>query len=104
MLLQPGLYCSQGELLQQYIAIRFLLFIPTVFLVTLGVFLLMRIIPGDPALLRLTGISGEGSYTQQDLDNLRQELGTDEPIYEQYQNWIWDLVRRRSGDIPLFQH
>ena len=83
-------------MLQRYIAIRFLLFIPTVFLVTLGVFLLMRVIPGDPALLRLTSLSGEGSYTQQDLDNLRAELGTDRAIYVQYQSWIWGIVR---GDL-----
>ena len=94
--LQSRDHGSQGEQLQRYIAIRFLLFIPTVFLVTLGIFLLMRVIPGDPALLRLTGISGEGSYTQQDLDNLRQNLGTDKPIYEQYRIWIWDLIR---GDL-----
>ena len=88
--------------MQRYIAIRFLLFIPTALLVTLGVFLLMRIIPGDPALLRLTGISGEGSYTQQDLDNLRHKLGTDRPIYIQYGSWMLNLVQLDLGTSLYF--
>ena len=66
--------------MQGYIIRRLLLFIPTMLVVTLVVFLFMRIIPGDPALLILTGHTGEGSYTQQDLDNLRAKLGTDKPF------------------------
>jgi peptide/nickel transport system permease protein len=44
----------------RYIARRLLLFVPMLFLLTLLVFLLMRVIPGDPALLILAGTSGEG--------------------------------------------
>ena len=42
--------------MKTYIAKRTLLFIPTMFLVTVAVFVIMRIVPGDPALM----ILGEG--------------------------------------------
>ena len=79
-----------------YIAKRILLSIPAVFTVTLMVFLLMRVIPGDPALLILAGVSGDGTFTQEDLQHLRHELGTDCPIYIQYANWMWGLLH---GDL-----
>ena len=82
--------------MQQYIARRFLLFIPTAVLVTLLVFFFMRIIPGDAAILILAGASGEGTYTEEDLANLRHELGTDKPTHVQYGLWMWDLLR---GDL-----
>ena len=82
--------------MHQYIVRRLLLFIPTVWVLTLVIFLLMQIVPGDPALALLEG-GGEGSFTQEDLDNLRRELGTDRPILTQYGVWIWDLVRGDMG-------
>ena len=48
----------------RYIAHRVLLYIPMLLLLTLMVFLLMRVIPGDPALLILAGTSGDGSFTK----------------------------------------
>jgi peptide/nickel transport system permease protein len=65
-------------------------------LATLLVFLFLRIIPGDPALLILSGGTGEGSYTSKDLANLQHKLGTDRPLHIQYGTWIWDLLR---GDL-----
>ena len=82
--------------MNQYIARRALLFIPTMLLLTGLVFLFMRIIPGDPALLILAGPLGEGSYSEEDLQLLRIELGTDRGVAAQYRSWIWDLVR---GDL-----
>ena len=82
--------------MNQYIARRALLFIPTMLLLTGLVFLFMRIIPGDPALLILAGPLGEGSYSEEDLQLLRIELGTDRGVAAQYGSWIWDLVR---GDL-----
>jgi peptide/nickel transport system permease protein len=79
-----------------YIAKRLLLSIPAVLTVTVMVFLLMRVIPGDPALLILAGVSGDGTFTQEDLQHLRRELGTDRPIYIQYANWMWGLLH---GDL-----
>ena len=82
--------------MQQYIIRRLLLFVPTLFLVTLLVFLFLRIIPTDPALLILQGHTGSGNYTEEDLANLRHKLGTDRPLHIQYVTWIRDLFK---GDL-----
>jgi len=82
----------------RYIARRVVLYVPMLLLLTLVVFLLMRVIPGDPALLILAGTSGEGSFTQADLANLRHELGTDRPIFVQYASWIGGLLQ---GDLGM---
>ena len=84
--------------MQQYIAKRVLLFVPTVVLVTLLVFLFLRIIPGDPALLILVGTGGQGSFTPEELEVVRHELGTDRPIYVQYGTWIWDMLHGDLGE------
>ena len=64
--------------MRQYAIKRVALFIPTVLLLTIIVFVLMSIIPGDTAPAILS--DGEGPYTQKDLDDLRRKLGTDRPI------------------------
>ena len=60
-------------------------------------FVLMRLIPGDPALLTLIGDTGEGQFTQQQLDDLRVLLGTNRPIYVQYVDWVFDAFRFEFG-------
>ena len=83
--------------MQTYIVKRVLLFIPTMLLVTVMVFLLMRLVPGDPALAFLLGDEGEGSFTEEQLADLRAEIGTDRPLMVQYGTWIWDMVRLDFG-------
>ena len=82
--------------MRKYIARRILLFIPTLAGVSIGVFLLLRVIPGDVAQVILAGPSGEASYTLQDVEELREKLGLNDPLYLQYGNWVSDLVR---GDL-----
>ena len=86
--------------MRQYVFKRIALFIPTVLILTIIVFVVMRIIPGDPALAILN--DGEGSYTQQNLDDLRRELGTDRPIVVQYFNWIGGVLQGDFGDSLWF--
>ena len=81
-----------------YIAKRVLLFVPTLILVTLLVFFLMRIIPGDPAVILLVGESGDQPYTQEQLEILQKKLGSDKPIHIEYGNWLWGLLR---GDLGV---
>ena len=88
--------------MQQYVARRLLLFIPTVLLLTLLVFLFLRIIPGDPALLILAGNTGGGSFSPEALEELRLELGTDRALHIQYGTWIWDLLRGDLGNSYYF--
>ncbi len=82
--------------MERYVARRLLLFVPTLLLLSLVVFLFLRLIPGDPAIRILTGTTGEGRYTQEALDNLRHELGTDKSLPAQYGTWVWNLLH---GDL-----
>lgn len=81
--------------MRQYAAKRIGLFIPTVLLVTVIVFVVMRLIPGDPALAILS--ADDAAYTEQELQELRVELGTDRPIVVQYLDWMSGLLRGDFG-------
>lgn len=86
--------------MQVYIAKRLLLFIPTFIFVTMVVFAILRIVPGDPALMIITGgglAEGPSEFTEQELAELRAELGTDKPIYIQYAKWVTGMFRLDFG-------
>jgi peptide/nickel transport system permease protein len=76
---------------------RLFLFIPTLILATMMVFALFWIVPGDAAMMILTGQEGEGGRVDiEDLERLQSELGLDRPIYVQYGEWVFNLLK---GDL-----
>ncbi len=78
--------------LKSYIITRALLTIPTVFLLVTIVFLIVRVLPGDPALLHF------GKQVNPDaLAAVRHALGLDVPIYSQYYNYIVGLLQGNLG-------
>jgi peptide/nickel transport system permease protein len=73
-------------------ALRRLLYaLPTLVVVTIMVFALVRVLPGDPALLML----GEEANPEL-VKALNRELGLDQPLVTQYLNWIGGAIR---GDL-----
>jgi peptide/nickel transport system permease protein len=81
----------------EYAIRRVLLFIPTLLIATVLVFALFWIVPGDPALTILAGGEGDsGSVSPEQLQQLRQALGLDQPMYVQYVSWLWSVLR---GDL-----
>jgi peptide/nickel transport system permease protein len=62
-------------------------------LASVVVFVVLRLLPGDAAGASL----GVGTTTDQ-LESLRSELGTDQPVPVQYAQWVGDLVRGDLGD------
>jgi peptide/nickel transport system permease protein len=81
--------------MQRYIIKRFFLMIPTLLGVAVFIFLLMRVIPGDIVELRLTG---EGGFvTEEVLATERARLGLDKPLWQQFVNWIWGIMRLDFG-------
>ena len=80
-----------------YVIQRLLLFVPTLLLVSFLVFAIMRFLPGDPAIAILSA-GGEGSYTQEDVERMREKLGTDKPMHIQYYVWIKNFVRGDFGN------
>ena len=85
---------------------RLALFIPTLILVSFVVFAIMRFLPGDPAIALLSQ-GGEGSYTDEDVQKMREKLGTDKEYHVQYADFITGLVTGDFGesffytDIPV---
>ena len=84
--------------MQQYLTKRLLLFIPTILLVSLIAFLMLRIVPGDPAVARLLGPWGDSPYTEVELKELQQKLGTDRNIVVQYGDWFLSMFKGDLGD------
>lgn len=70
---------------------RVLALIPLAFLVTLVVWGLILMVPGDPAL----AIAGE-SATAEQIEAIRTDLGLDDPIPVRYGRWLGDAVQ---GDL-----
>lgn len=89
--------------MQAYIVKRGLLFIPTLLIATLVAFLLLRVIPGDPALVKLAGDTGDSNFTKAELHALRVKLGTDKPLYVQYGEWVWGMTRLDFGESMFFE-
>lgn len=83
--------------MRTYIAKRFVLFVPTLLIVTVVVFSILRVIPGDPALLILGGEEGEDDFTEAQLQALRHKLGTDRPIVIQYATWVGNMLKGDFG-------
>jgi len=79
-----------------YIIRRLLWAIPTLLGAVTIIFLVMRVLPGDVAMVIMGG-EEEGFANPAELEALRQELGVNRPIYEQYASWMWDLLRGSLG-------
>jgi peptide/nickel transport system permease protein len=75
---------------------RLLLVVPTLLGVATIVFLIMRVIPGDVALLILGGDDG-GQIDAQQLAAVRQQLGLDQPLIVQFGTWLWGVLQFDFG-------
>ena len=89
--------------MKTYALRRLGLFVPTLILTTLIVFVLFFLVPGDAALVILTGEEGAGAVTDEDIARMRHELGLDRPIHVQYGSWIWGILRGDLGTSIWYQ-
>ncbi|MFZ7942261.1 MULTISPECIES: nickel ABC transporter permease [Bacillaceae] len=76
----------------KYIIRRLFDLLPTIFVVAVIVFIITRLIPGDPASVMLGP-----QASVEDIQALRQELGLNDPIYVQFFHYIGDLLRGNFG-------
>src|SRR6266851_6669766 len=79
-----------------YVLRRLLQIVPTVLMITLVVFVMMRSVPGDPVVALL----GD-AYTEEDAIKVRQEYGFDKPVLVQYAIWLGKLVQGDWGTSIL---
>ncbi len=80
--------------MRAYIIRRLLLIIPTIFLASLIVFFIIRLIPGDVIDLMLAEVVGAADLTRADIESA---LGMDVPVHIQYMRWIGSIILH--GDL-----
>ena len=73
------------------IGMRMLRLVLVLFVVSLGAFAMLELVPGDPA----AAVLGE-AVTEAELEAVRIELGLDKPILERYVDWLGSAV---TGDL-----
>jgi peptide/nickel transport system permease protein len=78
------------------IAKRLLLAIPTIFIVATFSFGLIKMVPGDPAVM----ILGQ-TASQADIEKLHDQLGLNRPVFEQYTTWLGSALRGDLGTSIL---
>jgi peptide/nickel transport system permease protein len=86
---------ATGCSMQMYILRRVVLMIPTLVLVAVGIFVLTHLMPGDVVMIQLEGAA---SYTPEDYERLREELGLDKAYLGQLGDWLWGLARLDMGN------
>jgi peptide/nickel transport system permease protein len=77
----------------QYILRRLVQMIPVLFGITIILFFMIRLIPGDPA----TAVLGERA-TDEAIERIQRSMGLDKPIWVQYYYYMRDLARLDLGD------
>ncbi len=96
--------------LRRYLITRTLLTIPMVFVLVTLVFVILRVMPGDPVKAAI-----RPGAPQEYIDEIRHTLGLDKPLYVQYGEYLWQMlhfdlgttlspVRGRSVAKDIFDH
>lgn len=88
----------------QYVARRLLLTIPTMLVISILVFLVLHLVPGDPATLFV----GDQPVTPERLEQIREVMGLNRPLYVQYLGYLAGLSRGDFGrslqtEFPVFR-
>lgn len=82
----------------RYIIRRVVFMLPVALLVSFVTFMLIHLIPGDPARVLL----GEDA-TPQNVAALQQELGLNKPLLQQFALWLWQAVHGNLGESIQLQ-
>lgn len=72
---------------------RLLLIIPTLLLVTVTVFIIMRVVPGDPVQMIMGDIDNPAL-----IEQLREEMGLNKPVIVQYVDWLVRTIKMDLGN------
>ncbi len=87
-----------------FLASRLLQTVPTVFLVTVAVFLMLHLTPGDPAEVFL----GDKRSSPELLEKVREDMGLNRPLHQQYLSYMGnalrgDLGRSLQTNVPVME-
>jgi peptide/nickel transport system permease protein len=84
-------------MLMRYAAMRLMQLIPMVLVVTMVVFFVMMIVPGDPVMVMLGAVDG-AQVSREVYDAMRLRLGLDQPLIVQYFHWLLNVLQ---GDLGI---
>ena len=84
--------------LTRYVITRVLLTIPMVFILLTIVFVVLRVMPGDPVSALLGGHAPESV-----IEKKREELGLNRPMAVQYVDYLWQICRLDLGESMVFK-
>jgi peptide/nickel transport system permease protein len=82
----------------RYIIARTLMTIPMVFILLTIIFIVLRVMPGDPVSAALGGHAPEKV-----IQAKREQLGLNKPIVAQYGNYLWQVAHLDLGDSMVLQ-
>lgn len=81
-----------------YIARRLLVMIPTLFIISILVFFIIQLPPGDYLETLVAELQSQGeAVSQERIAFYRQEYGLGEPIWKQFAVWFWGLLQGNMG-------
>ncbi len=86
-----------------YIIRRLFMTIVILFIVTLIVFFVMQLLPGDPLVIFLGQQAGSGGVSQEQLLELYIRYGLDKPLIVQYFNWVGGVLQGHMGE-SIYYH
>jgi peptide/nickel transport system permease protein len=81
-----------------YILRRLIATIPVMVIVAVLVFLMLRLTPSDPAAI----IAGDYANSEQ-IEQIRQQLGLDQPIIKQFTIWVTGMLRGEFGESFFYK-
>lgn len=81
-----------------YLVRRVLSFIPTLFISVTLIFVLTRMVPGNP----VWSLVGHQGVSAEKIEEVSRELGLDKPIYQQYLAWLPKVFRGDFGNSVFF--
>ena len=84
--------------MRAYIVSRLIQFIPVIIGVTFLVFSTTLLLPGDPVTALLGLSAGQATFTPEQIERYRHDLGLDRPIPVQYAKWLGRAVQGDFGD------
>ncbi len=82
----------------RYLARRLLLLFPVALGITIVTFFLLRLIPGDPAVIML-----DNRATAENVARLRHTLGLDRPLFMQYLLFLQNIATGRLGESLIYR-
>ena len=82
-----------NEKMKQYLIKRLLISFPTLMAISVVIFTILALAPGDP----MGEFAANPSITAEVRENIRKSLGLDQPLYIRYFKWFWAFIRGDMG-------